>query len=123
MMITRGIVRVWLLSVVLLAAGLPRSASADVPHVGYKKGFFIQSSDQNYKLKLGARVQARYAATTPGPRQNVLLVFKFIACNVAQRATSRNPYQRALHELRLDFMLVRAGKLFYRQLSTLQLPY
>ncbi len=39
---------------------LPLAALADGPTAGYKKGFYIQSADENYKLKIGGRVQARY---------------------------------------------------------------
>jgi len=41
------------------------SPASSSPDVGYKKGFFIQSSDGLYKLKINGRVQARYELELP----------------------------------------------------------
>lgn len=42
-------------------ATLSAQADEPAPTVGYKGGFFIQTPDKAYRLKIGARVQARYA--------------------------------------------------------------
>ena len=44
-----------------VAAGEPAPKADAAPVAGYDKGFFIQGADVPFKLKLQARVQARYA--------------------------------------------------------------